>query len=309
TNCFEEVKDVLEQKQSGKVLVQVVVPITPEQSLFTGISGLLKTAVLENPKLAGQIIQVDSEEKIEDLVAKLKENKMAPDDTIIKYEGGKRVVLTWEELKVPKTRPDVAFKAKGVYLITGGMGGLGILFVREILKQSKRAIIILSGRSELSSKRQLILEELQTLGGSVTYQRVDVSKLEQVNSLIETILNKYGKLDGIIHGAGVISDSFIMKKSVEEFRKTLQPKVIGSINLDKATQGIALDFFVLFSSGAGVMGNTGQADYATANAFMDRFAGYRNQLVSLKERKGQTLSINWPLWREGGMGVDAASEA
>ncbi|MCP4273685.1 MAG: SDR family NAD(P)-dependent oxidoreductase, partial [Gammaproteobacteria bacterium] len=233
---------------------------------------------------------------------------MAPDDTIIKYEGGKRVVLAWEELKVPKTRPGVAFKDKGVYLITGGMGGLGILFVREILKQSKRATIILSGRSELSLKRQLILEELQTLGGSVTYQRVDVSKLEQVNSLIETILNKYGKLDGIIHGAGVISDNFILKKTLEEFRSVLDPKVSGSINLDKATQGIDLDFFVMFSSVAGVMGNIGQADYATANAFMDRFAAYRNRLVTRKERNGHTISINWPLWKDGGMGVHIASE-
>ncbi|MCP4294920.1 MAG: SDR family NAD(P)-dependent oxidoreductase, partial [Proteobacteria bacterium] len=257
-----------------------------------------------NPKLVGQIIQVDSAEKIEDLAAKLKENKMAPDDTIIKYEGGKRFVLIWKELKEREVKPDVTFKAKGVYLITGGLGGLGVLFTREILRQAKDATIILSGRSELSSKRQLILEELQTLGGEVEYQKVDVSNLEQVNSLIKAIQVKYEKLDGIIHGAGVISDSFILKKSVEEFRNVLLPKVTGTVNLDKATRGIALDFFVLFSSGAGVMGNTGQADYAVANAFMDQFAAYRNKLVESKECKGQTLSINWPLWREGGMGVD-----
>ncbi|MCP4368758.1 MAG: KR domain-containing protein, partial [Deltaproteobacteria bacterium] len=107
----------------------------------------------------------------------------------------------------------------------------------------------------------------------------------------------------------VISDNFILKKTAEEFRKVLLPKVTGTINLDKATQGIALEFFVLFSSGAGAMGNIGQADYATANAFMDRFAAYRNRLVDSKERNGQTLSVNWPYWREGGMGVDHVSEA
>ncbi|MCP4266687.1 MAG: KR domain-containing protein, partial [Candidatus Brocadiaceae bacterium] len=99
-----------------------------------------------------------------------------------------------------------------------------------------------------------------------------------------------------------------LKKRAEEFRQVLLPKVAGTANLDKATRGIALDFFVLFSSGAGAMGNFGQADYATANAFMDWFAAYRNQLVSSRERQGQTLSINWPLWRDGGMGVDQASE-
>ncbi|MCP5005590.1 MAG: SDR family NAD(P)-dependent oxidoreductase, partial [Planctomycetes bacterium] len=151
--------------------------------------------------------------------------------------------------------------------------------------------------------------ELQALGGEVDYQRVDVSNLEQVNSLIESIQDRYGKLCGIIHSAGVILDNFILKKSEEEFRQVLLPKVTGTVNLDKATRGIALDFFVLFSSGAGAIGNIGQADYTTANAFMDRFAAYRNRLVDGKERKGQTLSINWSLWREGGMGVDTASEA
>ncbi|MCP5007703.1 MAG: SDR family NAD(P)-dependent oxidoreductase, partial [Planctomycetes bacterium] len=202
-----------------------------------------------------------------------------------------------------------AFKDKGVYVITGGLGGLGILFTREILREASDAKIILTGRSELSSQMLAVFDELQSLGGSVEYKIVDVSDLEAVNSLIEYIQDKYGKLDGIIHSAGVILDNFILKKSEKEFRKVLLPKVTGTVNLDKATRGIALDFFVLFSSGAGAMGNIGQADYATANAFMDRFAAYRNQLVSSKERKGQTLSINWPLWREGGMGVDTSSEA
>ncbi|MCP4140356.1 MAG: KR domain-containing protein, partial [Chloroflexi bacterium] len=105
----------------------------------------------------------------------------------------------------------------------------------------------------------------------------------------------------------VIHDNFIVKKSKEELKEVLAVKVEGVINLDQATKNMALDFFVLFSSGAGATGNAGQADYATANAFMDAFAKYRNSLPGSK-RTGQTLSINWPLWREGGMGVDAATE-
>ncbi|PEU18246.1 hypothetical protein CN526_30425, partial [Bacillus wiedmannii] len=69
-----------------------------------------------------------------------------------------------------------------------------------------------------------------------------------------------------------------------------------------------LDFFVLFSSIAGSLGNPGQADYSTANAFMDVYAKYRNALVAAKKRKGQTLSLNWPLWKEGGMRVDKETE-
>ncbi|MCP4459372.1 MAG: SDR family NAD(P)-dependent oxidoreductase, partial [Cytophagales bacterium] len=307
--CFKMIRKILDKRPQGKVFIQILVPNTLEQLLFTGLSGLLKTTALENPKIVGQIIQVTPEEKMEELGEKILENQTTPYEAIIRYDSGERLVLAWKELKETETKPDVAFKNNGVYLITGGVGGLGILFTREILRHAKDVKVILAGRSELFLQRQLVLRELQALGGVVDYQRVDVTNLEQVDTLIESIQGKYGKLDGIIHSAGVILDNFILKKSENEFKEVLLPKVTGTVNLDKATRGIELDFFVLFSSGAGVMGNIGQADYSTANAFMDQFAAYRNKLAESKQRQGQTLSINWPLWKEGGMGIDATREA
>ncbi|MBN4053213.1 SDR family NAD(P)-dependent oxidoreductase, partial [bacterium AH-315-L15] len=91
-------------------------------------------------------------------------------------------------------------------------------------------------------------------------------------------------------------------------QEVLAPKVTGLVNLDQASKELSLDFFILFSSGAGAMGNIGQADYAAANAFMDAYARHRNTLVASKQRQGHTLSINWPLWKEGGMHVDEATE-
>ena len=88
----------------------------------------------------------------------------------------------------------------------------------------------------------------------------------------------------------------------------LAPKVDGVIHLDEATKDLNLDFFILFSSLAGNNGNVGQVDYACANAFMDAYAHYRNDLVAVKERVGQTLAINWPLWQEGGMQINPQSE-
>ncbi|MCP4023726.1 MAG: KR domain-containing protein, partial [Desulfobacteraceae bacterium] len=101
---------------------------------------------------------------------------------------------------------------------------------------------------------------------------------------------------------------FIPKKSREEFTRVLAPKVIGTVNLDQATCDLELDFFILFSSGAGALGNPGQADYAAANAFMDAYTGYRNQLSTTGKRHGVALSINWPLWKDGGMQVGRAFE-
>ncbi|MFE7497181.1 beta-ketoacyl synthase N-terminal-like domain-containing protein, partial [Bacillus velezensis] len=95
----------------------------------------------------------------------------------------------------------------------------------------------------------------------------------------------------------------------ENERKTVMaPKVKGLINLDEAAKDVRLDFFILFSSLAGGVGNPGQAGYAAANAFMDVYAARRNHLVRDNERSGQTLSVNWPLWEEGGMRVDKETE-
>jgi hypothetical protein len=99
----------------------------------------------------------------------------------------------------------------------------------------------------------------------------------------------------------MIQDNYILKKTEQEIRKVLMPKVNGLMYLDNAARELELEFFIFFSSTAGTLGNIGQSDYSAANAFMDAFAEYRNGLVKLKQRQGKTLSINWPLWKEGGI--------
>ena len=98
------------------------------------------------------------------------------------------------------------------------------------------------------------------------------------------------------------------KKPGKKCRKFWPQRLTGLVNLDQASKDMPLDFFVSFPLSTGVMGNLGQADYSTANAFMDAYARYRNTLVALKQRQGQTLSINWPLWKEGGMHIDEETE-
>src|SRR5205085_861164 len=111
--------------------------------------------------------------------------------------------------------------------------------------------------------------------------------------------------DGIIHAAGMLSDSIILNKTQEEVQAVLAPKVIGVEQLDKASSQISLDFFILCSSVTAVMGNVGQADYAGANAYLDAFAHARAAMVAAGIRQGTTVSINWPYWEEGGMQIEA----
>ena len=306
--CFELIQKILQGKPSGNVLLQVVFPDNQEERLFVGLSGLLRTASLENPQIAGQIILSEADIPVEELVKRLQTEKIRQQDDVIKYANGTRSVLRLQEIPPNGESPRIAFKDQGIYLITGGLGGLGVLFAREIIRQTSKARIILAGRSELTPTSKKVLEDLSRMGSSVEYRQVDIADPDQTSELIASIKNGNKQLNGIIHCAGINSDNYILKKTSEEFRRVLIPKVAGTFNLDQATRDIDLDFIVLFSSVASWLGNSGQADYATANSFMDQYAIYRNSLVEMQQRKGKTLSVNWPLWQEGGMKMDQATE-
>jgi acyl transferase domain-containing protein/ubiquinone/menaquinone biosynthesis C-methylase UbiE len=308
---FGEIQRIIKEKPEGKVLIQVVVSTQDEGQLFSGLSGLLKTAQLENPKLIGQLIEVEPGEDSQGIIEKLEDNSRSPLDDQVRYQDGKRWVAGWSDNIGPISPIGpmaLPWKDRGIYLITGGAGGVGLIFAREIARQVKETTLILAGRSPLNEDKQTRLKELQALGARIEYKQVDVTQKKSVASLIQEIQEDFGSLHGIIHSAGVIRDNFILRKTKDEFQEVLAPKVSGLVNLDQASKGLSLDFFVLFSSVAGAVGNPGQADYAAANAFMDAYARYRNNLVTSKQRQGQTLSINWPLWKEGGMHVDEEIE-
>ncbi len=306
--CFEKIKSIIKDKPLGKVLVQFVIANNQNETLLVGLSGLLKTAALENPQITGQIILVVPNISSQELVSHLQADKTRYQDKIIKYENDTRNVLRFQEVPVSKEAPKIVFKDQGVYLITGGLGGLGILFAKEIINQTSKATIILAEWSELTSDKKIVLESLSTKNNLVLYRQLDIANLDQVKQLVISIEKEYNQLNGIIHCAGLNLDNFILKKTTEEFSKVLMPKVNGTFNLDQACQNIDLDFFVLFSSVASSFGNIGQADYASANGFMNQFAIYRNNLMLAKQRYGKTLAINWPLWLEGGMSPDKATQ-
>lgn len=299
--ALETVQGLFKSKPQGHVLIQLVTSAQRKQYSFSGLSALLKTATLENKKLTGQTIEIDSHENIESVIEKLKENKRHAGDQHIKYEKGKRYINDLYEIQMADREISLPWRDKGVYLITGGAGGLGFIFAKEIARQAAQPVLILTGRSALNAGQQAQLNELQRLGARAEYRRVDVTQAEATSELITSITSDYDDLNGVIHSAGLIKDNYLMNKTNEELTEVLAPKVKGLVNVDEATEHLALDFFILFSSISSVAGSAGQADYAMANAFMDSYAAYRNALVTAMYRHGQTLSINWPLWKEGGM--------
>jgi len=305
--CFEYIRSILQARPRGNVLVQVVVGDQGEQAIFAGMQGLLKTAAQENPLIRGQVIFVSNSITTDDLGWSLAMEKSRGLDSPVRYEGSARRVLHWQEVTPDIESPMIAFKDQGVYLITGGMGGLGLLFAKEILEKTRDARVVLTGRSELTPDKQARIDGLAAQTGRVSYRRMQLGDGDEVTRCIAAMLDEYGRLDGILHGAGAIADSFIIKKTCAEFNAVLEPKVRGCFNLDRATEDVELDFFVLFSSLTSVIGNLGQADYAAANGFLDEFAAYRNALVSANQRHGRTRAIHWPLWQDGGMKIDSAT--
>ena len=257
----------------------------------------------------GQVIELDPSKSEEKILAKVNENRGWPGDAHIRYWHNRRQLLSWEEVHSFVAATHIPWKNGGFYLITGGAGKLGLIFAKEIASNTEKATLILTGRSHVNRKKQGQLKELESLGARIEYRQVNVSEEKEVEDLIQEIGREFGPINGVLHCAGLIRDNFILKKTVQEFQEVLPPKVAGTFFLDQATRDLELDFFVLFSSLAGGIGNAGQADYACANAFLDAYAAYRNTLVGNGRRHGRTLSINWPLWKEGGMQIDEATRA
>ena len=296
---------LMEGKPREEIKVLCVIKGEGLNPLMSGLSGFMRSANLENPKLKYKTISLETDLTSEDMTKVISEELGRWGDkgvAELKYEGGKRYERKFREMSVSvKGKP--ALKEGGVYAITGGMGGLGLIFAKYLSKEYK-AKLVLSGRRNQDAEVERQIREISELGGEAIYFKCDVIKRDEVRRLLRAGRERFGRIDGILHAAGILRDAFIIKKTREDFETVMGPKVYGSINLDEASREDDLDVFALFSSISGVTGNVGQADYAFGNRFMDHFAEWRQGLAAQGKRKGKTISIDWPLWEEGGMMVD-----
>lgn len=187
------------------------------------------------------------------------------------------------------------FKENSTYIISGGMGMIGLALANR-LATNYNATIILLGRSILSDEKEQNLAKLNTGKGKVSYFSTDITDKNQLQKTIAKITEAHTNVRGIIHMAAVLKDHLFKDKSREDFEQVLAVKVQGANNLHELTKNLELDFFTLFSSMSSILGNVGQADYVSANRYLDTFAAYRNELVARGKAHGHSLSINWPLW-------------
>nr|AXN93621.1 PuwB [Symplocastrum muelleri NIVA-CYA 644] len=182
--------------------------------------------------------------------------------------------------------PKPLFSRDSTYLITGGMGGLGLLVADWMVQKGVRHLVLV-GRNGASSSVSNQLRELEKAGVQVVVAKADVSEAEELSQVLSEITQSLPPLRGIIHAVGVLDDGILQQQNWERFAKVMAPKVEGAWNLHHLTENLPLDFFVLFSSVASLLGSPGQANHAAANAFQDALAYYR------QARGLPGLSINW----------------
>jgi myxalamid-type polyketide synthase MxaB len=186
------------------------------------------------------------------------------------------------------------FRPEASYLVTGGLGNLGF-FVAQWMAQQGARNLVLVGRTAPSDRVCEAISALEKSGVKVLVMKADVSQEDQVREVLASIAQSMPGLRGIIHAAGVLEDGILLRQNWEQFATVLSPKVQGSWNLHVLTSHLPLDFFVMFSSTASVLGSAGQGNYAAANSFMDILAHAR-RLQGLP-----AVSINWAGWSEIGL--------
>jgi|GEM_PF-2643839 len=227
-----------------------------------------------------------------------------PSEIVVRYQDGDRSVeKLYLQQDIKESINRTVIQPNRTYLITGGTGGLGSLVARNIALQG-RVNIVLTGRSPLDNSKEKLINELKAKENEVIYYSCDLSDPLDVHRLFEKINSRYGKLDGVVHSAGILNDGLLNGKTWNSFKNVTAPKANAILNIDSITANQELDFFVVFSSVTSILGNIGQTDYAYANSFLDYFTQWRNERVAAGERKGKSFSINWPIWDQGGMHID-----
>jgi acyl transferase domain-containing protein/acyl carrier protein len=247
--------------------------------------GLARTIRLEHPEL--QCVTADLDPETDDLDC-LAAELLSPGEPQVAYRDGRRYAARLVRDDGPAAPPP-AVRADGCYLITGGLGALGLHVAQYLVEQGARHLV-LAGRHG----RESAVAGLRASGANIQIVEADVTRPGDVARLVETC-QAQAPLRGVVHAVGVLDDGILTNLTAERCVQVLGPKVRGGWELHTLTHALPLDFFVCFSSMASLLGSPGQGNYAAANAFLDALVHHR------RARGLPGVSINWGPWAGAGM--------
>jgi myxalamid-type polyketide synthase MxaE and MxaD len=264
--------------------------------------GLGRVVAHEHPELRCRLVDLPPEGAAADAELLLREVLCDDEESQVAYRGGGRRAARWVRGRTDataQTQRRIPVRADGSYLITGGLGGLGLAVAEWLAGQGARHLALVS-RGRPSAAAQEVLDRLERSGAQVMLLHADVARADELAGALARLGETLPPLAGVVHAAGVLDDKTLLQLDLERLRGVLAPKVQGSWNLHLLTREAELDFFVLFSSLASVLGSPGQGNYSAANAFLDGLAHHRGGLGL------PALAINWGAW--SGIGLAASAD-
>ncbi|PIE14235.1 MAG: polyketide synthase [Rhodobacterales bacterium] len=261
----------------------------------------------------------NSDPALEQLAVQVLEDLIAPPQNLVAaLRGPKRFEqqLRRVRLEEPSDVPEI--KKQGVYLITGGFGGIGQTIAARLISDYDARIILLShspfperadwdaylknhSKSDKISQRIGAVRRLEALGGEIAILSADVSNINQMQQMRQQAEARFGQINGVIHAAGLIDDAPLLAKSVATIEDVFTPKLHGTQVLEMVFADGDLDWLVLFASTSTVTAPPGQIDYVAANEYLNAYAKSR------KGGKTKVVAINWGIWNQVGMAADAVA--
>ncbi|MBD8498497.1 SDR family NAD(P)-dependent oxidoreductase [Paenibacillus arenosi] len=287
--------------------------VLPEQSAMIGLS---KAIGWENPHIRLRWIDLDEGTDAADVI----ESELGAESSEFwtSYRNGQRYVERVDVLHVdkPHVSQPVHVGADGVYVITGGLGSIGLLIAAHLVTEAKGSIhLALLGRTLLPPREQWsaiehegterwsirairAIREMEARGAQVECIRADTADEGQISKAVTELRQRYGRIAGVVHAAGIAEGNVISQLHSTELRAIVAAKTTGTWLLDHLTRADKPDFFVLFSSAITLVGGIGSGPYTAGNAYLDGYSAYRNRLGL------RTLTINWPAWKQIGVTED-----
>ena len=309
----------------------------PEKAMIAGPAGAipkelpgLSVATLDIPspqkatarpglvsRLRGAAPRADATIPVEALLEELLAD---PASTVAAWRDGRRLEQVWKPAPLPAgDGGNTGFRDGGTYLITGGLGGIGLSIARDLARRHGANIVliarsplperaewqsVLDTRSDTSPivRKIRALKEIEALGGQVRVETADIRDIEQMRQAIARARDAFGDIHGVIHAAGVIDDAPLLGKDVPDIERVLAPKVHGLRVLDALFPDGTLDVMILCSSTSTVTRPEGQIDYVAANEYLNAFARSRSGGAT------RVLAVDWGIWAEVGMAARLADE-
>lgn len=260
---------------------------------------------LKDPALIGDMLRRLLAEFVQETHAPLPRQEFPIQETISAFRAmaqakhiGKIVLM---QTPHPSPGTFAGFHPNATYLITGGLGDLGLLTARWLVDQGARYLDLV-GRSAPSAAAAATIAELEEDGVTVLVAQADVAQPEQVRQVLAKVAETMPPLRGIVHAAGLLDDGVLLCQDWSRFTAVMAPKIEGAWALHELTHSQPLDFFVMFSSTASLLGAPGQGNYAAANSFLDALAHYR------RAQGLPATSINWSGWGEIGLAARHQAE-